>query len=467
MLIKPTITNADPKIDEALKKLVLIEPLHKKKGENIGAGFLITKEGHIITANHVIRIGNIHPLNVKVFFIDDKEPILAEVIDVNNYLDIALLKIKGTNRAIVKNSFQNIELVYKLFKNKILRITKDAELIKDAEYVYFDDSIKDENQLKDHLNKIIITRAEKEKVLTIWQKSCINLPRPFKIGDSRNIPDKNSLMALGHPGKDDEQMYFVPYKLNIKTYNEFGRIILNGDLYPGNSGGPVINFDGKVIGIALKRVLDGSESIICPIHFVRFFLQSVGIDIEPPDKVTYYKSEIEWLNKKLGEYERILHWYKADLEWNLELGVDKKLIAGKFRIIGKKLKIKYNKKFDDQYDPADELIIKIYPVFENERFDKKFSDDENLFFDPVVDFYPEEKVDSHKEFEKSESSKQSPFISLDTNLKAKISKYNKLKNTNYRLEDIKELKVFFQAKSKKTGIGLHKEKLSIEYPYKK
>jgi hypothetical protein len=193
----------------------------------------------------------------------------------------------------------------------------------------------------------------------------------------------------------------------------------------------------------------------------------VGIDIEPPDKVTYYKSEIEWLNKKLGEYERILHWYKADLEWNLELGVDKKLIAGKFRIIGKKLKIKYNKKFDDQYDPADELIIKIYPVFENERFDKKFSDDENLFFDPVVDFYPEEKVDSHKEFEKSESSKQSPFISLDTNLKAKISKYNKLKNTNYRLEDIKELKVFFQAKSKKTGIGLHKEKLSIEYPYKK
>jgi S1-C subfamily serine protease len=164
----PETSEIKKDIAEIKKSVVMIEIGNQLKG----AGFLITNEGYILTAKHVL--GSSLAASVKFFGQDLARP--AHVVDVHSHFDLAYLKIRSDD-----------------------------------------------------------------------------LPPPLVLGDSSIIRSSDIITVIGHPQKMGDQQLFEDSSLSVKTVDNWGRIILNGYLFPGNSGGPALNNRSEVVGVTLSR----------------------------------------------------------------------------------------------------------------------------------------------------------------------------------------------------------------------
>lgn len=154
-------------------------PKHKQKQGSLGSGFLISKDGYIVTNNHVIASAD----EVHVKLHDNGKDYPAKIIGRDKETDLALLKIKTD---------------------------------KDLPYLEFGNS--DNSQVG-------------EWVLAIGN--------PFGLGHTVTkgiISAKGRIIGAG------------PFDNFIQT---------DASINPGNSGGPLINMDGKVIGINTAIIASG------------------------------------------------------------------------------------------------------------------------------------------------------------------------------------------------------------------
>jgi hypothetical protein len=303
-LLSPLSVRAQSELDK--QKLSELEGKVVKIGEctdsnsNCGAGFLVTNYGHVITAKHVIQpytdVGRPgQSFTVQVSFIDDQRARVARVLAVDDFFDLAVLKL-------------------------------DVE--------------------------------------------SASLPLPVEFGDSDSVSGGQSLTVIGHtfdPDRTPSRQCFDESTLKVSNSNSNGLIILTGQLFGGNSGGPAFDNSGKVVGVAMEK--SGGNGYVLPIYYVRHFLQSVGINVDPKTPVNYYNQEIQKLNHELEKYERMLHWFKSDLVWNASLDwatITSNTQEGKNeRLVEQQLIIEYNKKNDDQYSPV-EINVTVCPILKGQ-----------------------------------------------------------------------------------------------------
>ena len=71
-------------------------PRRNEKVSGVGSGFLISKDGYIVTNNHVVK----GALKVTITTGDEKKYI-AKIIGTDSKTDLALLKIKGNNHPYI------------------------------------------------------------------------------------------------------------------------------------------------------------------------------------------------------------------------------------------------------------------------------------------------------------------------------------------------------------------------------
>lgn len=72
-------------------KTIRFGTVYIEHGNSLGTGFIVTDEGHIITARHVISRNKDKEISALLF--DHTLPIEAKLVKVSNHLDIAVLKI--------------------------------------------------------------------------------------------------------------------------------------------------------------------------------------------------------------------------------------------------------------------------------------------------------------------------------------------------------------------------------------
>ena len=97
--------------------------------------------------------------------------------------------------------------------------------------------------------------------------------KPIEMGDSKNLKVGQTVVAIGTPSAEELQntmSYGIISGLNrdIKMTNDYGTVVktmtviqTTATLNPGNSGGPLINMAGQVIGINAMKLMQDYEGI--------------------------------------------------------------------------------------------------------------------------------------------------------------------------------------------------------------
>jgi serine protease Do len=191
-----------------------IMPMMDKKGESKmettqiggGSGFIISKDGYVITSNHVVADVNAD----YTVIIDPKHKLPAKVLSRNPINDIAILKIEGKNLPYIE-----------LANSDNIDLGEDVVAIGNPL-----------GEFNDTLSKGIVS------------------------GLSRYITAYGGM---------DHQMQ------NLR-----GLIQTDAAINPGNSGGPLVNMQGRVIGINTAMIM-GAQNIgfAIPINYAKKDLHEI------------------------------------------------------------------------------------------------------------------------------------------------------------------------------------------------
>jgi serine protease Do len=151
--------------------------------QGMGTGFVVTEDGHIVTNNHVVRMGG----NVKVRFHDGRE-VPASVVGTDPETDIAVLKVEA-------EGLDPIDFA-------------DSDAAEPGDWV-------------------------------------IAMGAPFGLKDS---------VTAGIISAKGREVGLSPLESYLQT---------DATINPGNSGGPLVDLDGKVVGIntAIESRSGGSDGI--------------------------------------------------------------------------------------------------------------------------------------------------------------------------------------------------------------
>jgi hypothetical protein len=103
------------------------------------------------------------------------------------------------------------------------------------------------------------------------------VPQPLKLGTTSGLSETESVFVFGFPfGKDLGQEITVGRStissLRKSVAGNIQRVQLDGGLNPGNSGGPVVDSEGNVIGIAVSVVRGAQIGFAIPAEYVVSFL---------------------------------------------------------------------------------------------------------------------------------------------------------------------------------------------------
>lgn len=190
-----------------------------KEVEGIGSGFIINKEGYILTNYHVVKGAQ----EVTVTLSTGKE-IRAKVVNYDENQDIAMIKLEGK----------------------------------------------------------------------------FEVPAVAELGNSKDVKPGEDVIAIGTPlSKDFAQtvtkgvVSAVGRSVNTETGKQVNLIQTDTAINPGNSGGPLVNSEGKVIGINTLKLAGGAEGIgfAIPINEVKDKLDvlskpllTLGVKVREIDK---------------------------------------------------------------------------------------------------------------------------------------------------------------------------------------
>lgn len=348
--ISTSILSAQP-CDEP--SVVAIYIINDQGNEELqGAGFLVTDEGHILTAKHVIKDDNGPFHLVRLKFCNYQKKISARLLCADPIFDFALLKF-------------------------------------------------DTNDLKSPV-------------------------KPINFGNSFNIKAGEKLSIIGHPIRNERVVLFESANLPIQSAQN-GLFVINGDLVEGQSGGPVLNSSGKLVGVVVKRDLNANVSYVVPIHFTQDLLLSVGVNPVFVEETGYranlkrLQDSVKKLNDKLDFYEKALSFLLIDLEWGIESKLKDILDINIDNQKKTVLRIFYKKKFEEQTKPDDNMLVEVIVGLKEELFKELTAEQKSLVLKPIL-------------FQKSfNSTNEIPLKELDDRIKGHISfckKYKAIKSTD-------------------------------------
>ncbi|MGJ4747621.1 S1C family serine protease [Leptospira sp. SA-E8] len=155
----------------------------KRKVSGLGSGFILNKEGYILTNDHVVRNFD----KFKVVFKNVKEPVSAKLIGTDPMIDVALLKVEANQ------DFQPIEI-------------GDSSAVKVGDWA-------------------------------------IAIGAPFGLEQSMTV---GVISKVGRGGIDNSGVHYIQTDAAINQ---------------GNSGGPLLDINGRVVGINRMIVSPSGGSI--------------------------------------------------------------------------------------------------------------------------------------------------------------------------------------------------------------
>ena len=252
-----------------------------KSALGYGSGFFVSSQGHIITNKHVIRTTAAQAAEYQSNYNRNRERIET-----------------------YESRFADEKQRLARFQNRLAKLKQAAESETQPQRRqayrndYEDNRRKFEQWLVDYRQRLTTFEAEKERFDAAWQnadyqKTVADLSRHFTIiladrtelyvsllavsntldlallkldgyrtpvlknGSARSLAQGDPVFAIGNPARLHNSV-----TSGVFSGFEQGYIQTNAQIYPGNSGGPLVTGDGRVIGInTFKRLTRKFEGL--------------------------------------------------------------------------------------------------------------------------------------------------------------------------------------------------------------
>ena len=150
--------------------------------------------------------------------------------------------------------------------------------------------------------------------------------KPFSLGDSNTVRKKDKVYVIGYPdGKE------ISVERSVQGFQYSGKhIILDNKLSQGNSGGPVLNGKGEVIGIAvsIKIPIDNNSStkgVAISSNELKLLLdedqhvESIEEWQKRPQIQSYEIFNLGDEKREEGRYQEAIEYYDTAIELNSQL----------------------------------------------------------------------------------------------------------------------------------------------------
>lgn len=176
--------------------------------------------------------------------------------------------------------------------------------------------------------------------LALLQLNENNLADPISIVDEHDYPKiGEEIVTIGHPSVGrifeyppfEKESTFLLSKGIVSQINERS-LISDISVSPGNSGGPAINSNGKIVGVVSKKRIDrgvGNIAHIVTPQQVTAFLEK-GRSADHPPAIFMAQSSLNlivWNNKWLGIQNQEAD-FQSDFEWELSALLWDRLVIG-------------------------------------------------------------------------------------------------------------------------------------------
>lgn len=139
----------------------------------------------------------------------------------------------------------------------------------------------------------IVVRTDKDADVALLKSVAAGKFTALKLGDVQGLIETQELVAFGYPfgtALKVKQQQYPNVSVNVgritalrKSNGKLEQIQLDAQLNHGNSGGPVVDGKGEVVGVVRAGLRNSGVNFAIPVSQVRTFLDSPEIGFAPPD----------------------------------------------------------------------------------------------------------------------------------------------------------------------------------------
>ncbi len=211
-----------------------------------GSGFFVSKEGHIITNKHVVEPWKFRPLAVHI---------AQEDLDVDMKSYVLAIWVQGTRFAT-----QTGQLDLSTGYSTAYKTLERVRTCRDMPVSIANDQPKGPRSITIH------HEASNEDLALIKAIGGPFDPIPLRRASEGKVESLDQVMILGFPAGamilEKGSAVMSPSLGQVRKVEE--TIYVNGAMMPGNSGGPLVDTEGRVIGVATRVQSVGPDSLgIC------------------------------------------------------------------------------------------------------------------------------------------------------------------------------------------------------------
>ncbi len=241
-----------------------------KSGKGLGSGFFVTENGFIITNRHVIRTPpQVEKARaVRIEYIDSQaEEFYAQVAAEQERLDASRAKLEGYRRRMRRADYErNLDSLedwqQKLDRQRREIQDKHEALRQEQAEAEARDRLTDLDRVFDvfladntKLHAFLVAVDEKWD-LALLKIDGYRVPR-LTSAAPREVPLGDPVYAVGNPAALRNSV-----AKGVLSGYEGGWIKTDARIYPGNSGGPLINASGRVLGVnTFKQLTERYEGL--------------------------------------------------------------------------------------------------------------------------------------------------------------------------------------------------------------
>ncbi len=124
----------------------------------------------------------------------------------------------------------------------------------------------------------VVVAKDSDRDLAILRVTGSNLPNPLPLGGDRALKETHEIYIFGFPLGEDLGKEITVNLSSVSSLRDNGgypEIQMNGGVNQGNSGGPVVDSMGNVVGVVVSKIQGTEIDFAIPSDSVRLFLKRV------------------------------------------------------------------------------------------------------------------------------------------------------------------------------------------------